>query len=80
MYETLKNVMPAATYFYGPVTKHEAFTVGVASYATTVNNDWYVGTLEEVGALTGKNIPQPIELTEEIITPESDSTISDSTN
>jgi hypothetical protein len=54
--QELKNLLSNSSYFYGPVTKEEAFNVLIPSYATFYNGNWYIGTTEKLKIFEEKEI------------------------
>jgi len=74
MYEQLSELLTQAYYYYGPVTREQAFDVPVQSWATSVGKDWYVGTNEPVEALAHTAIERPAHLNQPI-----DATIEENT-
>lgn len=67
MYTELKKLMNDATYLYGPVTKEEAFNVPLVSWATEIDNNWYIGTLEQYTTYESLEL---VATPEEIVPPE----------
>lgn len=61
MYDTLSQLMPNASRYYGPVTKEQAFNVPHHSYAVPVGNDWYIGVNVELPEYAGKEFTKPAE-------------------
>lgn len=73
MYEQLKTMMPHADYFYGPVTREQAFDVPHHSYAVPMGNQWYIGVNKELAEYQNIAIAKPetpAETTEAPVTTE----------
>lgn len=61
MYNQLKEMMPEAVYFYGPMLQQEAFNIPVHSWAIPLGIEWYAGTTEEIKSLKDREIKKSIE-------------------
>jgi hypothetical protein len=52
MVEKLRHYLDGQ-FFYGPVSREQAFSVPVTSWATELDSKWYIGTNEQVESLAG---------------------------